>query len=236
MSNRRLLLLPVLLLCLFAGCLSQGADQKTSVKPGINKNFEGKVDVDKWVGIFEGESREVFKHRRDIVQALGLKPGMSVADVGAGTGFFSLLFADKVGPSGKVFAVDIAPDFLKHIDAKAKERHLTNVTTVHCTQNSVALPPDSIDLAFICDVYHHFEYPHSTMRSIHRALRPGGRVVVIDFIRIEGVSSDWVLGHVRAGQKKVTQEIEADGFELAHDLPPTPYLKENYMIRFRKKG
>ncbi len=242
MSCRRLILPYVLLISLTAGCLQHGAQRDVGAKPSINNNFKCSVDVDKFVGIFEGESRELFKHRAKILQALELKPGMAVADIGAGTGFFSLMFAKEVGTDGKVYAVDIAEDFLKHIRASVKQRGLTNVTTVRCSDDSAKLPPESIDLAFICDVYHHFEKPGSTMRSIHRALRPGGVVVVIDFSRIEGVSREWVLNHVRAGEEETTREIVADGFEVVRDVSQAPYLRlapylgENYMVRFRKKG
>lgn len=235
MFFRRLILPCVLLVGLVPGCLSPSGQGEAGAKPGINKNFTGPVDVDKYVGIFEGESREIFKHRARILEALKLKPGMTVADIGAGTGFFSMLFAREVGPGGKVYAVDISEDFLKHIRAEVKKRGLTNVTTIHCSQRSAKLPPESIDLAFICDVYHHFEHPSSTMRSILRALRPGGEVVVIDFKRIEGVGSKWVLDHVRAGEEEVTREIVADGFDVIRDGTKTPYLEENYMVRFRKK-
>lgn len=216
------------------GCAAPQATRQQGAEPDINKRFKGEVNVDEWVDIFEGESRELYKRRHEIVDAMGLKPGMAVADVGAGTGFFSILFARRVGPTGKVYAVDIAPDFLKHIDQEARKNGLRNITTVHCTDDSVELPPESIDLAFICDVYHHFEYPRQSMRSIRRALRPGGEVVVIDFIRVEGRSRDWVIKHVRAGREEVTREIIADGFEPVTDGPRPPALEENYIIRFRK--
>lgn len=236
MSCRRLILSYVLLVSLTAGCLQHNAQREAGAKSGINDNFSGTVDVDKYVGIFEGESREIFKHRARILEALKLRPGMAVADIGAGTGFFSMLFAKEVGSDGKVYAVDIADDFLKHIRAVAKQHGLANISTVRCSQDSAKLPPESIDLAFICDVYHHFEHPGSTMRSIHRALRPGGVVVVIDFKRIEGDSREWVLDHVRAGEEETTREIVAEGFEVVRDVPEATYLEENYMVRFRKKG
>jgi ubiquinone/menaquinone biosynthesis C-methylase UbiE len=96
----------------------------------------------------------------------------------------------------------------------------------------VKLPPNSIDLAFICDTYHHFEFPHKTMRSIHRALKPGGQVVLIDFHRIEGKSSEWTLGHVRAGQDVFTKEIVNAGFRQIEEK--TDMLKESYFVRFQK--
>jgi ubiquinone/menaquinone biosynthesis C-methylase UbiE len=157
---------------------------------------------------------------------------MEIADVGAGTGLFTRLFAPAVGPEGRVFAVDIAEKFVKHVEDTARAASLTNVVGVVCRPDSVNLPSESIDLAYICDTYHHFEFPHKTMQSIHRALRPGGQVVLIDFRRIEGQSSDWILGHVRAGQEVFTSEIVAAGFRQIEEQPDL--LDESYFIRFEK--
>ena len=204
--------------------------QEKSVRPGINKPFEN-PDVKEFVGKFEGESREIFAQRKEIVAACKLKPGMAVADIGAGTGLFTRLFAKEVGPKGKVYAVDIAPKFIEHIEKTCKEAGLKNVVGVVCTADSVKLPAKSVDLAFICDTYHHFEFPLKTMASIHEALRPGGQLIVIDFHRVKGKSSEWVLGHVRAGQKVVTKEIVSAGFKQVGE---EKFLKENYFLRFEK--
>jgi SAM-dependent methyltransferase len=135
--------------------------QEKSVRPSINQPFEN-PDVKEFVGKFEVESREVYAQRRQIVAACKLKPGMAVADIGAGTGLFTRLFARQVGPSGKVYAVDIAPRFIEHIEKTCKAQGLTNVVGVVCKRDSVGLPSNSIDLAFICDTYHHFEFPYRT--------------------------------------------------------------------------
>lgn len=207
-----------------------GAQEK-SVRPGINKPFED-PDVQEYIGRFEREGRDAFEHRHQIVKAVGLKPGMTVADVGAGTGLFTRLFAPLVGREGKVYAVDIAEKFVRHVEKTARDAGLKNVVGVVCDQQSVRLPPNSIDLAFICDTYHHFEYPQKTMESIHRALRPGGQVVLIDFIRIEGVSDAWVLDHVRAGQEVFTKEIVSAGFKPVEEKKGL--LDESYFVRFVK--
>lgn len=221
--------LPLALVTLLLACTSAAA-QDASVNPGINDSYRD-PDPAEAVKRFETESREVFSHRRKILAAAKVKPGMAVADVGAGTGLFTLLFAQEVGPGGKVYAADIAENFLRHIEKLAKQAGARNVETVLASADSSNLPPDSVDLAFICDTYHHFEFPHKTMASIRRALRPGGRVVVIDFHRIEGVSSDWVMNHVRAGQEVFRKEIEAAGFRLVEE---PKFLKENYCMVFEK--
>lgn len=204
--------------------------QEKSVNPGINDSYKDPNPAE-FTKRFETESREIFANRDKIVEACDVKHGIVVADVGAGTGLFTRLFAKEVGADGKVYAVDIAPNFIKHIEKTTKERGISNVEAIVCTADSSNLPENSTDLAFICDVYHHFEFPHKTMTSIHRALRPGGRVVVIDFHRIEGVSSDWILGHVRAGQDLFRSEIESAGFKLVGE---PKFLKENYFMIFEK--
>lgn len=208
---------------------------ETSVRPGINEAYQD-ADVGKWVERFETESREIYQQRHVITDMLGLAPGMAVADVGAGTGLFTLLFAERVGPSGTVYAVDLMPYFLEHIDGRARAGGLTNIRAVQCREDSVELPAQSIDLAFVCDTYHHFEFPKSTLQSIHRALRAGGQLVVVDFERIPGVSREWILDHVRAGKDVFVAEIRSAGFDWVDEPAAACGLKENYALRFRKRG
>jgi SAM-dependent methyltransferase len=206
-----------------------------NVRPGINKGFlSPKLDVKKSVKRFEGESREVFVHRHRIAKQLEITPGMAVADIGAGTGLFLELFARKTGPNGKIYAVDISPKFIDFLERRARTKGLRQVQVVLCKRDSVELPEGSIDLAFVCDTYHHFEFPHSTLASIRRALRPGGRLVVVDFERLPDRSRAWVLNHVRAGKGVVTAEIEAAGFRLEDEIL-VKGLRENYLLRFRRR-
>ena len=102
------------------------------------------------------------------------------------------------------------------------------------TDKDTKLPANSVDAVFICDTYHHFEFPQATLATIHRALKPGGVMVLIDFHRIPGQSSDWTLNHVRAGQEVFVKEIEEAGFERLADVK-VDFLKENYLVKFRKR-
>ncbi len=227
--------LVVFALALFPGCASEPAAapaKEASVRPGINQPYFENPAADHWIGRFEIESREIWSGRRMILDFIAAKPGRAVADVGAGTGFLTRGLAGAVGNTGKVYAVDIVPSFLTHIEQKAKEDGITNIQTVLCREDDVLLPEASVDLVLICDAYHHFEYPKSTMSSVHRALRPGGEVVLIDFIREEGKSRKWILEHVRAGEAVVRGEVEAIGFEKVGEAR---FLQENYVLRFRKR-
>ena len=234
--SRAKLLLPLLTissLCLFLAGQS-GGEAKESVKPGINKKFlDPELQVDDWLKRFEVESREVFLEREAVLKACGVQKGMVVADIGAGTGLYARLFSKAVGPEGWVAAVDISGPFLKHIVTRAEQEGQDNITAVLGREDSLSLPPDCLDLAFICDTYHHFEYPQDTLKSLLRSLKKGGTVIVIDFERIEGVSREWLLGHVRAGKAVFRREIEEAGLTFVEELE-IPGFEENYFLRFRK--
>jgi ubiquinone/menaquinone biosynthesis C-methylase UbiE len=200
--------------------------------PKINEPFK-KPDVKGFIKKFESAEREVYAKRDEIVAALGLTPGMSVADIGAGTGLFTRLIAEKVGPKGKVYAVDIAQPFLAHIARDAKARGHDHVVTILSTQDSTNLLESSVNLAFLSDVYHHLERPEKMLASIRRALRSGGALIVIDFDRVEGRSSQFVLKHVRASKAVIIKEIERAGF-TGIPTPDAPRFKENFFLKFRK--
>jgi ubiquinone/menaquinone biosynthesis C-methylase UbiE len=219
--------LVVVLLALLPGLADA---EERSVAPGINRYYQN-PDYSRWRATFENEGREIFEQRHAIVDALQLKPGMVVADVGAGTGALSLLFAQKVGASGSVIAQDIAPEFLHGIEERARDAGLAQLRTVLGGEKDARLPTNRVDLVFTSDTYHHFEYPLAMLDSIHTALKSGGRLTIIDYEKIPGQSSSWVLGHVRANRETVIAEITAAGFVLdrTHD-----FLRENYFLEFRK--
>ena len=208
---------------------------EASVREGLNDRFlDPELDLQRFLDLFEGESREIAASRDGIVGTLGLRKGMMVADIGAGTGLFLDPLAAGVGPRGRIYAVDISPRFLEHLRERTKaEPDLRNVTVVEGGANDPRLPDSSVDLALIVDTYHHFEFPRTMMSALHAALRPGGRVLVVDFERIPGVTREWVLGHVRAGKEVFRDEILSCGFELVreHDVDG---LEENYVLEFRR--
>lgn len=216
--------------CLLLASPSPLLGQEQSVNPGINDSFQD-PNVGQYVERFESEGREVYDQRQEIVKLTGVQPGMVVADIGAGTGLFTRLFADQVGPEGRVYAVDIARSFVNRIVHNARDKDINHIIGVICDDQSCRLPPTSIDLAYVCDTYHHFEFPQKTLASIHQALRPGGKLVVVDFQRIPGTSSSWILGHVRAGKEVFQSEIEEAGFQLVRE---PKLLKENYILVFEK--
>lgn len=199
--------------------------------PAINQPYVD-PDYQTWVERFERPGREVYDKREQILAATGVRPGMTVADVGAGTGLYTRLFAKAVGPKGQVYAVDISKKFIDNILRTAREQGLNNVKGIVNSQTDVNLPAGAVDLVFLSDTYHHFEQPKPILASIHRALKPGGVLVVIDFRREPGKSSAWVMEHTRLGKEQAAREIEAAGFEVIEDRD---FLKDNYFLKFRRK-
>ncbi|MGO9816354.1 MAG: class I SAM-dependent methyltransferase [Isosphaeraceae bacterium] len=210
----------------------QSKPHSKKVDPQINAQFQ-KGNVKDFIKRFETDDREVFVKRREITEVLDLKPGMVVADIGAGTGLFTGLFAEAVGRGGKVYAVDVSKDFLDYIAAEARMRGQPQVETIRGTQQSTNLPVGSVDVAFLCDVYHHLENHEQILASIHQALRPRGLLVLVEFDRVEGKSTMFVLNHIRASQTEFRREIEGAGFQpLA--TSQAPRLKENFIAKFQK--
>ncbi len=200
----------------------------------MNQRFASpETDVQEFVKRFENDQRDVYVKRHEIVRAMGLRPGDRVADIGAGTGLFTLLFAKEVGQQGQVYAVDISEAFLKHIANQAKNRGQQRIVrTILNSQDSAGLPPSSVDVAFLCNTYHHFDHPEKMLASLYRALRRGGRLVVIDF-DLRPDSSEFVKKRARAPKETYFREIVAAGFRPVSrkDLPA---IKDNFFAEFER--
>ena len=207
------------------------AAQTVKVDPSINARFEN-PDIEDLESSLEREDRAVYLARHAIVAALGLRPGDDIADVGAGTGFMTRLMARQIGPHGRAYAVEIHQRMVDHIVSKSRDENLTNVVGVLGNAHTTNLPSDAVDLVLVCYVYHHFERPFDSLASIEQALRPDGRLVVIDRERIRGVSLERTLEHFRAGKGTFTDEILDAGFELEKELP---LVEDSYFLVFRKR-
>ena len=233
-SDRGPVFVALVLAVLALACARPWESKPEGLPRGINDPFlDQSLDVGSFVDRFEGESRAVYAQRFAIVETLELSPGDVVADIGAGTGFFSFLFADAVGSGGRVQAVEISPRFLDHLRDQSARRGLSNIEVVEGTTRSVELPRGQTDLAFICDVYHHFEAPKDSLASLYAAIKPGGELVVIDFHRIPGETSEFLLEHLRAGREVFQGEIEAAGFHFVDEIT-LPGLDDNYILRFER--
>jgi predicted methyltransferase len=190
-----------------------------------------RVSADEWNRLFEGRDRQIFLERAQIIRLARVAPGARVADVGAGTGVFSMLLADAVGAEGVVYAEEVMEKFGAFIAARAAREGRVNVVSVIGTETGVGLPGESVDLAFLCDVYHHFDHPKDMLASIRRALRPNGRLFLVDYRREAGLSPPWLLEHVRAGEGDVVREVEAAGFTV---VSRDDGLRDSYALTFRR--
>jgi ubiquinone/menaquinone biosynthesis C-methylase UbiE len=189
------------------------------------------MSAEAWRTLFESNDREIYRERDVIIKLAAPRPGMSVLDVGAGTGLFSMMLSDAIRPGGRVYAEEVLEKFSRFIADRAARERRDNVVSVIGTETGVGLPPDSVDLAFACDVYHHFDHPTDMLASLRRALRAEGELFLVDFSRERGQSPEWVLDHVRAGEAEVTKEIERAGFKLVSSHHG---LGINYALRFRR--
>ena len=224
-------------LAAFAALVGCGGDGEQSAEetPGpVSDPYPyDPVNLDLWLERLEVGSRELYSARANVAEAVVLAPGARVADVGAGTGLYTLLFAERVGPDGVAYAVDIAPRFLTLINQRAEDNGHENIVSVLGRVDSVTLPAGSVDVVFIADTYHYFDDPAAIMKTVHEALRPGGVLYVVDFDLADGETAPPEQRHVRFGEAGVKAEIESFGFGAGEKIT-VEGLEENYMLRFTR--
>jgi ubiquinone/menaquinone biosynthesis C-methylase UbiE len=171
------------------------------------------------------------------VDALDLKPGASVADVGTGIGFMLPYLSHAVGDTGHVIGEDIQNDFLDKAKLKVQLSRLSNVQLVLGTDRDPKLPADSLEAVLVLDVYHHFDYPEAMLEHIHDSLLSDGKLVIVEYFKrpgaMPGGDPDRAVEHIRLDQDDLIQEVEMNGYRLVskHDLVP----KSQYIAIFEKK-
>lgn len=168
----------------------------------------------------ERTERETQEQPQLVIDALEIKPGQTIADLGAGSGYYSFRIAPLVGPNGKVLAIDIEPRMLEAIAERARREHIVNVTTVHSSAQDPNLAPGSIDLLFMVDVYHELEYPYEVMTRVRTALKPGGRVALVEY-RAE--DPDVLIKPLhKMAERQVRRELQAAGFKHVKTVRTLP--------------
>ena len=176
----------------------------------------------------ERPSREAEEHTSEIVAALGLQSSDVVADLGAGTGYLTFQLAPAV-PDGKVYAVDLQPEMLDVLNFIREDEGVPNVELVQASETSPNLPPASIDVAIAIDAYHEFAYPHEMMAAIAAALKPGGRVVLVEYRRENPLIPIKTLHKMSVAQAR--KELQAAGLEW---IESQEFLPQQHFIIFRK--
>ena len=178
-------------------------------------------DVAKWVQVFDDPGRDAWQKPEVVLDRLGVKPGMVVADVGAGTGYFSVRLAHAVGPEGRVLAVDVEPNLVDYMKDRAAKERLPQMVPVLVPPDDPKLPPRGVDLVLIVDTWHHIDDRLSYLAKLAAGLKPGGRVAVVDFKK-----GDFPVGPPDAhklASEAIAEEFRSAGWAVTKSWEDLPY-------------
>jgi len=188
-----------------------------------NSTYQTEEDRKKVAAGLADPARDQKQKPVELVQAMGLQRGMSVADVGTGIGYMLPFLSRAVGPSGRVFAEDIFDDFLASAKQRAENGKLNNVTFVKGTETDPNLPEGQLDQVLVLDVYHHFDYPEKMLAAIHKSLKPDGKLVIVEYYKTqEAMPNGRALTHIRLNKPDVIKEIEGNHFRLVSEREHVP--------------
>lgn len=207
-----------------AGDAGGHAGAEASDDATIRHSFE---DVERWVKMFDDPARDQWQKPREVIEALGIEPGGSVADIGAGTGYFSPYLARAVGPDGVVYAVDVEPNFVQYLRMRAEREEMANLIPILGSYDNPRLPPKALDVILIVDTYHHIDGRRAYFRSLLRTLKRGGRLVIVDFKKEDAPVGPPLEHKIAAAQ--VEEELSAAGYRLTSRLSLLPY---QYLLIF----
>lgn len=184
-------------------------------------------DVEHWTRVFDDPARDAWQKPAEMVAALGLAPGATVADVGAGTGYFSRHLSQAVGASGAVLAADTEPALVEHMRRRAEQEGLANVVPILASADNPRLPAAASDVVLIVDTWHHIDDRVKYARRLAAALKPGGRVAIVDFQKRE-LPVGPPLDH-KLAREQVIDEMTQAGYRLAGEPDLLPY---QYVLLF----
>ena len=184
--------------------------------------------AEQWAHVFDDPSRDEWQKPHEVIQALALKPDAIVADIGSGTGYFAVRFANMV-PQGRVYGVDIEPDMVKYLSERAKREKRDNVVAIAGSPDDPRLP-EKADLILMVDVFHHIEDRAAYFRKLQASLKPGGRIAIIDF-RLD--SADGPPKDARIAPERVIGELKGAGDALATQYR---FLPNQYFLVFTPRG
>jgi ubiquinone/menaquinone biosynthesis C-methylase UbiE len=182
-----------------------------------------------YIRSLEDPKREEWQKPQEVIEKLELKPGQAVADLGAGSGYFTVRLARAVGPAGKVYAVDIDPEMLTYVERRAKEEKLENIETVLADPHDPKLAPASVDMIFICDTLHHISERGRYYPLLARALKPGGRLVNVDFQKRPLPFGPPL--EMKIAKEAVIEEVKPAGFRLVKEFD---FLEYQYFLVFER--
>lgn len=195
--------------------------------PGSDHDF---ADVEQWRRVFDDPARDAWQKPRELVAALGLRPGMWVADLGAGTGYFSRHLDAAVRPNGVVFAVETEPNLVAHLRARAEQERTPTVLPMLASFDDPRLPPGALDLVLIVDTYHHLDDRLAYLARLAQSLKRHGRIAVVDWQK-HAIPVGPPPEH-KLARDQVVHEMEAAGFTLAAE---PDLLQHQYFLIFRRR-
>ncbi|MDA0315011.1 MAG: class I SAM-dependent methyltransferase [Bacteroidetes bacterium] len=212
------------------------AQERYTVKPGdpngIRKWYMGRqiAHVMGHYGIdwLERQEREMEENTSQLLKNLAVQPGIVIADIGAGSGYHSTLLSKMVG-NGRVYAVDVEPEMIAYLNARIKLEGNKNIIPVLSTEKKVSLPANSIDMMLLVDVYHEFSFPYEMALSMLEALKPGGKLVLVEF-RAEDTNVPIKTIH-KMGEQQAVKEFKAAGFSFEKNISNLPW---QHCLIFRK--
>jgi predicted methyltransferase len=178
-------------------------------------------DSKAYIAMLEDPERDAYQKPHEVLMALDLKPGEVIADLGSGSGYFTLRLAAHVGDAGKVYAVDVAPDMVVHLNRRLRDAGVKNVQTILAAPDDPLLPDASVNRFFICDVWHHIDDQPKYLGLMKKMLKPGGQVVMIDFHKKETPTGP-PMG-MRIARETLVAQMEANGFRVAKEHTFLPY-------------
>jgi len=217
----------LLLILLSLGASARGQD---AVPRDQHQMHQLHQDPKSYIGALEDPQRDAYQKPHEVLTALRLKPGEVIADIGAGSGYFTFRLSHFVGEKGKVYAVDVSPDMILHINRRIRDLKVNNVVSILADPDDPLLPERSVDRFFFCDSWHHIENQAKYLAVIKRILKPGGQVVMIDFHKKElpvGPPPE-----MRVARADVINQLSKNGFRLAKEHTFLPY---QYFLVFTVK-
>jgi ubiquinone/menaquinone biosynthesis C-methylase UbiE len=179
-------------------------------------------DVQHWVSVFDDPARDGWQKPAEVVQALEIRPGMRVADLGAGTGYFIRYLSGAVGDAGSVFAIEVEPNLITHLRERAEKEQTRNVVPILASADNPRLPAGMVDVVLIVDTLHHIDDRIAYLRRLRHVLKPGGRIVVIDFKKDDDIPVGPPREH-RLARDGVVAEFRSAGYRLAAEPQILPY-------------
>ncbi len=187
-------------------------------------------DPKAYIAMLDDPARDEYQKPHEVITALALKPGEAIADIGAGSGYFSFRLARHVEDSGRVYAVDVSPDMILHLNRRIRDLQARNVVTVLAPPDDPLLADASVDRFFICDTWHHIANHSHYLALMKKMLKPGGQVVMIDFKKEQTPTGPPL--EMRIAHDDLLKEMDANGFKLAAEHTFLPY---QYFLVFTVK-